>query len=67
MWYAEYKRFDGQWIAALFTSYPPDRSTEGRKFTYRVRVEIPPEQQGLTLTELQAIYGEKPIFRTRRA
>ena len=59
LWYAERKNIFGGWTAFTLDRYPVDVNSEGQKSTYRVRVEIAPEHQNLSLDELTEIYGTK--------
>lgn len=60
-WYMETKNVFGKWSPMLSADYPPDRNADGRKFEYRVRVEIAPEHDGLSLPDLTEIYGTKAV------
>lgn len=66
-WYAETKSFDGRWVSATYLDYPPDRSVEGRVYTYNMRVEVATEHEGKSLDELRKIYGSgRLVFKSRR-
>ena len=57
MFYAEYRNPTGGYTSATFPDYPQDRTADGQRIVYRLRVELPEHHRGLTLSELSVMYG----------
>lgn len=58
-WYAEKRNIFGNYSSMTSSEYPADRNSDGVQHHYRVRVEIAPEHENLSLPEIVEIYGTK--------
>ena len=68
MWYAETRRFDGKPSPATYADFPPDRSSDGRKYNYVIRVELSAEDSKLSVQELWEKVGSgRVMFRSIRS